>query len=143
MFKNKNRGRSMVLVIGCSRFGARIASENSMNGIYTSIIDMDPNAFRKLDESYSGFKIIGNAEETAVLEKGHIDEALEVDITTGDDNLNIFLAYMISKIYEVPYIYLRLRDETKIDLVKELPVKVISPSYLSVQAYHTLKKTRK
>ncbi len=45
----KPRKKSMTVVIGSSRLGASIASDASQNGIYTSIIDLTAESFRKLD----------------------------------------------------------------------------------------------
>lgn len=129
----------MVVVIGCSKLGASIASENSMNGVYTTIIDTNPNAFKKLDSSYSGYTIIGNAEDAAILKKGHIDEAKEVDVTTGDDDTNIYLACIMAEIYHIPFVIVRLRDERKAILMKSPNIHVISPSSLSVQAYRSIR----
>jgi trk system potassium uptake protein TrkA len=139
MAKKKNTGRSMVVVIGCSRLGASIASENSMNGVYTTIIDTNQNAFKKLDSSYSGYSIIGNAEEASVLKKGHIEEAKEVDVTTGDDDTNIYLACIMAEIYHIPSVIVRLRDESKAVLLTNPCIHVISPSSLSVQAYRAIR----
>lgn len=139
MAKKKIAGRSMVLVIGCSRLGASIASENSEKGIYTTVIDVNAAAFKKLDTSYSGYTVIGNAEEASVLKKGHIDESKEVDITTGDDDTNIFLACMMAEIYQIPNIIVRLRDERKAVLLSHPHVHVISPSALSMEAYVSIR----
>ena len=58
-FKDRNR----ILVIGSSRLGASIASMSSVDGIYTSIIDRDQNAFKKLDPDYSGYTFVGDAHQ--------------------------------------------------------------------------------
>lgn len=143
MFNKKNKGRAMVVVIGSSRLGASIASLNSMEGIYTTIIDTNPLAFKKLDSGYSGYTVVGDAQEASVLKKGHIDEAFEVDVTTGDDDTNIFLGCMISEIYHVPYVVVRLRDERKAILLNQDNIHIISPSHLSMQAYKAIKTKEK
>lgn len=135
----KNKNKSMTVVIGSSRLGASIASMASQDGTYTSIIDNDPNSFKKLDSGYSGYTILGDASEQSVLEKAHISEAKEVVIATGDDNTNIFLACMICEFYDVPNVIVRLRDENKASLLADDRIKIISTSMLSVQAYKSIR----
>ncbi|MFA6861096.1 MAG: NAD-binding protein [Bacilli bacterium] len=134
--------RKTVVVIGSSKLGAAIASYNSKKGIYTVIIDKDSDAFKKLDPNFSGFMITGNAEERYILEKAHIETSKECDIVTDNDNTNIFIACLLVKFYQIPYIYVRLHDTTKsILLPKE--VKIISPYLLSMNLYQSLKEDEK
>ncbi len=137
--KNMNRQKSMTIVIGASKLGASIASMLSMDGIYTSIIDINGDAFRKLDSGYSGYTVQGDAQDVNVLRKAHIEEAKEVVIATMDDDTNIFLACMISEIFKTPYIIVRLRDERKAAIFTNPSIKVISTAMLSLQAYKSIK----
>ncbi|MFA6829676.1 MAG: NAD-binding protein [Bacilli bacterium] len=133
-----NKEKKMTMVIGSSRLGAAIASLNSEQGIYTSIIDIDERAFRKLDASYSGYKIVGNALDRLTLEKARISDASEIDICTGDDNLNIYLACLSLKYYTAPNVIVRLHDEAKSILLEDPRITVIAPSALSFGMYKNL-----
>ena len=121
-FKDRNR----ILVIGSSRLGASIASMSSVDGIYTSIIDRDQNAFKKLDPDYSGYTFVGDATDNRILEKAHIDSAKEVVVATGEDNVNVLIASRIATLYDVPYIIVRLRDERKASLLNDDRISLIS-----------------
>ena len=134
----KPRKKTMTVVIGASRLGAYIASEASQNGIYTSIIDLSPESFKKLDSGYSGYTVVGDATDQGILDKAHIQDAKEVVITTGDDNTNIFLACMIAAYYDVPYIIVRVRDEKKAAIITDEKINIISTSTLSLQAYKAI-----
>ena len=136
---NMNRQTSMTILIGASKLGVSIASMLSMDGIYTSIIDINGDAFRKLDSGYSGYTVQGDAQDINVLRKAHIEEAKEVVIATRDDDTNIFLACMISEIFKTPYIIVRLRDERKAAIFTNPSIKVISTAMLSLQAYKSIK----
>lgn len=137
--KKEKSQKTMTVVIGSSRLGASIASMSSMDGVYTSIIDCDPNAFRKLDSGYSGYTVVGDAQDTNVLKKAHIEDAKECIIATRSDDTNIFLACMISELYKTPYIIVRLRDERKAAILSNPNIKVISTAMLSLQAYKSIK----
>lgn len=135
--KKKNT-TDMTVVIGCSRFGATIASQNSKAGKYTAIIDMNSKAFRKLDTDYSGYTIEGNAMDKNVLNQSNIEKATEVDIMTNDDNTNIFLASYVLHFYNAPLIIVRLQDEKKASLLDDSRIKIISPALLSIETYHKI-----
>lgn len=137
--KKQAKDRNRILVIGSSRLGASIASMSSVDGIYTSIIDSDSNAFKKLDPDYSGYTIVGDATDNRTLEKAHIDSAKEVVVATGEDNVNVLIASRIATLYDVPYIIVRLRDERKAALLNDDRVSIISTGRLSIQAYKTIR----
>ena len=131
--------KSTTVVIGASRLGASIASMASMDGIYTSIIDIDPQAFRKLDSGYTGYTVVGDASDINVLKKAHVEEAKECVVATSDDDTNIFLACMITELFKTPYVIVRLRDERKAAILSDPRIKVISTAMLSLQAYKSIK----
>jgi trk system potassium uptake protein TrkA len=136
--------RRMVVVIGSSRLGAAIASKNSKDGYYTAIIDKDKNAFKKLDDTYSGFTWCGDATEKMSLEKAHVAEATEVDVVTDDDDTNIFVASVILKHYKAPLVIVRLQDERKSVLLNDPRISFIVPSALSFETYdYIVKESRK
>ena len=133
----------LVVVIGCSKFGAAIANECSSSGKHTAVIDINPIAFRKLDNSYSGYTIEGDAMDKDILLEANINEATEVDIMTNSDNTNIFLASLILHYYRVPLVIVRLQDEKKSRLLKDKRVRIISPALLSINTYHQVIDTYK
>ncbi len=135
-----NKDRKMTVIIGASRFGAAIASLNSEQGIYTSIIDTNEKSFRKLEANYSGFKVIGDAMNTQVLEKAKIYDATEIDICTSDDNINIYLAFWACKYTQASNIIVRLHDDIKACLFQDKKITVITPSRLSFGMYTNIRK---
>lgn len=135
----KSKSKGTVLVIGASRLGASIASYCSKSGIYSIIVDKDKESFKKLDPSFSGFFIEGNAESLTVLKKAHIEDAKEVDVVTGDDDTNVLLACLVARFFDVAYINVRLTDQTKEKLLPHERVSVISPSSLAYDLYQNLR----
>jgi K+ transport systems, NAD-binding component len=137
---SKNEKRS-VLVIGVSKLGAEIANYESLNGVDIAIVDINEGAFRKLDERFSGYKIIGNALDFSTLKKAHIEEASDVCIVTNDDATNIFLTYLVTHYYPNKKIILRLNDEKKIKILpKNQNISSICPSIYSFKEYLTESK---
>jgi saccharopine dehydrogenase-like NADP-dependent oxidoreductase len=82
--------RNKFIVIGSGRLGANIATKMSELGEDVIIIDLTEDAFRKLQESFSGYEMVGDATDLAVLESAYIKHAKAVVITTPIFTCHIF-----------------------------------------------------
>jgi trk system potassium uptake protein TrkA len=96
------------------------------------IIDSTEDAFRKLQESFSGYQVVGDATDLAVLENAFIKHAKTVVLTTDSDNTNIYLAHICYFVYNVPKIFVRLSDTDKGRLLEGTYIKAIYPFTLSL-----------
>jgi len=131
--------RNKVLIIGCGRLGANIAALASEKGQNVIVVDRNHNSFDRLPESFSGYRVTGDATDLSLLEEAYIKTAKEVVITTGDDNVNLFLAHVACLIYEVPSIYVRLDDPERGALLNGLKVRAIYPFELSINKFNLMK----
>ncbi|MDY0074446.1 MAG: NAD-binding protein [Acholeplasmataceae bacterium] len=127
--------RNKFVVIGCGRLGANIATKMSEVGEDVIIIDSTDDAFRKLQESFSGYEIAGDATDLSVLENAYIKHAKTVVITTDSDNTNIYLAHVCYYVYNVPRIFVRLSDTDKGRLLEGTYIKAIYPFTLSLSEF--------
>lgn len=127
--------RDKFIVIGCGRFGGQVATERSEEKLDVIVIDEDEKAFRKLQDTFSGFKKVGDATQLDVLKDANIDEALNVLVSTNRDNVNILIANICDKIFNVPNIYIRLLDTDKETLIESQAIKPIYPYKLSLQSF--------
>lgn len=130
--------KRMILIGGCSRFGASLAGELSEHGDDVVIIDRDEAAFKKLPPNFSGFQIAGNVTDPDILERAGIGEASVVVAATDNDNINCMLSQMARCIYDVGEIFTRLNDPDKEHLVGGLNIKAIYPSRLSIEKFKEL-----
>lgn len=124
--------RNKFIVIGSGRLGANIATKMSQSGEDVIIIDSTDDSFRKLHESFSGYEVVGDATDLAVLEDAYIKHAKTVVITTDSDNTNIFLSHICYYVYNVPKIFVRLSDTDKGRLLEGTYIKAIYPFTLSL-----------
>lgn len=127
--------RNKTLIVGCGRLGASIANKDSSSGKNVLVIDRDPNSFEFLSDRFSGYQFTGDATDLSLLEEAYIGSAKEIIITTGDDNVNVFLAQVAREIYKVPNIYVRLDDPTLEVLLRGLDVHAIYPFELSLDKF--------
>ena len=132
--------RNKVLIIGCGRLGTNIAALASEKGQNVIVVDRNHNSFDRLPESFSGYRVTGDATDLSLLEEAYIKTAKEVVIATGDDNVNLFLAHVACLIYEVPSIYVRLDDPERGALLNGLKVKAIYPFELSINKFNLMKR---
>jgi len=128
-----------MLIIGCGRLGASIANEASLAGNSVVVMDSDKKAFDRLSDVFSGYKILADATDLTALEDANIKTCREVVITTGSDNVNLFLAHVCDKVYRIPHIYVRFDDPDKGLLIKEFNVEAIYPFQLSHDKFVALK----
>ena len=109
--------QSNTIIVGAGRLGGTIAQKlNRIDNVL--IIDKDRNKFSKLQD-YSGFVECGDATDLHFLENKGIRDADRLIAVTDDDNVNIFLADVCAKIYDVPKIMIKLSDSRKKVLVDE------------------------
>ena len=129
--------RNKILVIGCGRFGAKIANDSSINGENVVTIDNDSSSFERLNDDYSGYTICCDATDLSSMEEeGYIKDAFRIVITTGNDNVNLFLAHVAASIYEIPEIFVRFNDPDFASLVSDMNIKAIYPVELSLRKYN-------
>ena len=134
----KKKKKNKILVVGCGRFGASIASQYSLKGKNVMVIDNQESSFDKLSENFQGYTFIGDCTDISVLKKAGIETASQIIITTGSDNANILIAHIARKIFDVPEIYVRLDEPESETLLKGLKIKAIFPFELSYDEFERL-----
>ena len=78
-----------------------------------------------------------------ILEEAGIASSKDIVIATNDDNINIFVAHIAKKIYEVPHIYVLLSEPENEILIKGTDIKAIYPLELSYDKFNLLRGGRK
>ncbi len=132
--------RNKTFVIGCGRLGASIALDAYAKGENVTVIDAEDSSFERLSEAFAGYTEVADATDIKTLAELGMDSALSVIITTGDDNVNLFLAHVMDKVFKVPHIYVRFDDPTLAPLIEGYIVQAIFPFQLSFETFTDLKK---
>ena len=125
--------RNKFIVVGCGRLGSSLANKAASQGESVIVIDSDGGSFERLNDSFSGFQIVGDACDRQVLTEQHLKSAKTLLVVSGNDNANLFIATLAARVYEVPRVYVRFNDPDFSILVSGLNVQAVYPAELSLQ----------
>jgi trk system potassium uptake protein TrkA len=109
-----------VVIMGCGRVGARVASILDHNGHDVKVIDTDARAFRRLPSDFKGATIIGTGIDEDVLRSAGIENAGAFVAVTNGDNRNIMAAQVARLIFNVPDVVVRIYDPVREDTYRRL-----------------------
>ena len=117
-----------IIIIGCSRTGARLATLLVEDGHKVTIIDNDSYSFRRLPADFSGTALLGNGLQRDVMVKAGIEEADVFLAMTQGDNRNIMACEIAKQIYNVPRAVCRIYDSLRQELFNTLGIEALSPT---------------
>jgi len=117
-----------VVIMGCSRSGARVASSLDHNGHDVTVIDTNPAAFLRLTNEFAGNTIIGTGIDEDVLRSADIERADAFIAITNSDNRNIMAAQVAQRIFRVPEVIARIYDPVREDTYRRLGITTVCPT---------------
>ena len=117
-----------VVIMGCGRVGAQLATLLDQEGHSVTALDLDAYSFRRLPPDFKGNAILGNGLDEEVLKRAGIEEADAFVAVTQGDNRNVMAAQMAQKIFNVKKVVCRIYDPLRRDLYTVLGLEAISPT---------------
>lgn len=127
--------RQTIIVVGCGRLGSMLANRLSSRGRDLVVVDRDEAAFQSLSTAFSGFRIIGDAAELAVLRRAGIERASCLLATTRHDNVNLMVAQVAKTIFGVPQVIARVFDPTRQAVYSQFGIETICPTTISADHF--------
>ncbi len=124
-----------VVIVGCGRVGARLATSLSAAGHSVVVVDSAAANLRALPPEFSGFTVKGDAGDADVLRQTKLDRADALVAVTRDDNLNLLVAQTARALYRTPIVLARCYDPEREDVYRTLGVETVSPTSLTVMAF--------
>ena len=115
-----------IIIIGCGRVGARLASLLSSSGHSVVVIDKNPEAFERLERSYKGKTIEGVGFDRKTLIEAGIEHADALAAVTNGDNSNIVIASVAAQDFHVPRVVARINDPVRAEIFPKLGITTIS-----------------
>jgi trk system potassium uptake protein len=117
-----------VIIMGCGRVGARVAGTLDESGHSVVIMDVRPDAFRRLPPDFGGQTVVGNGMDGPALERAGIVDADAFVAVTQGDNRNYFASQMAREVYRVPRVLCRTYDPIRGEIFAELGLETFSPT---------------
>ncbi len=134
-FANARRRVQRAVVVGCGRVGAHAAGLLSAGGAEVIVVDSDESAFDKLDPAFSGFRVLGDASEFAVLRRAETADADVLFAATESDTLNIMVAQVARVRFDVALVVARVFLPEWEGAYRELGIRTVSPVSHAVLAF--------
>ena len=131
-----------VVIIGCGRLGANLASALSDDGGNVLIMDKNRDSFRRLSASFGGLSIVANGTDLDALKEAKLENASTVIAVTNNDNTNIMVAQIARDMFHVENVIARLFDPERESVYQEFGIKTICPAVLSVKEIDKLLSRR-
>ena len=124
--------------MGCGRVGSSLAARLSEEGHDVTILDVLPDAFRRLPSNFKGKKHIGNGIDQDVLARIGVGEADAFIAVTQGDNRNVLATQVAKHIFGVPRTLCRIYDPIREEMYRELGLETISPTVMGANVLHSL-----
>jgi trk system potassium uptake protein TrkA len=122
-----------VVIMGCGRVGAQLASLLDGEGHKVTVLDVDAHSFRRLPPSFSGTALVGDGTDEEMLKKAGVGEADAFVAVTQGDNRNVMGAQIAKHIFNVPRALCRIYDPLRKDIYETLGIEAISPTTVFAQ----------
>lgn len=119
-----------IVVVGCGRVGAHIATSLDVQGHDVCVVDLDPRAFRRLRTDFRGQSVVGTGIDADVLLSAGIDAADAFFATTSGDNTNLMAAQVAKKVFQVPQVTARVYDPVRAQIFADVGITTICPTII-------------
>ncbi|MFH1189860.1 MAG: TrkA family potassium uptake protein [Candidatus Omnitrophota bacterium] len=119
-----------VMIIGCGRVGSQLALLLSQEGHNVTIIDKNPEAFKRLGGTFNGVAAVGTGFDEKLLDELKINRQDAFVSVTSGDNTNLMASQIAKKMFKVPRVIARVYDPKRADIYKKLGLDIISGTML-------------
>jgi trk system potassium uptake protein TrkA len=112
--------------MGCGRVGSTLARGLEDRNHTVSVIDQDPDAFRRLGPDFNGDKIAGMGFDQEVLEKAGIRRADAFAAVSSGDNSNIIAARVARETFGIQQVVARIYDPGRAEVYQRLGITTVA-----------------
>src|SRR5690625_1240553 len=112
--------------MGCGRVGSSLTKDLQDRGHSTSVIDQDPNAFRRLGPEFAGTTVTGVGFDRDVLGAAGIDNADAFAAVSSGDNSNIIAARVAREQFGIDNVVARIYDPGRAEVYQRLGIPTVA-----------------
>jgi len=122
-----------IVIMGCGRVGAQLANILDAEGHKITVLDINPDSFRKLSPEFKGTALIGDGTDEDTLRHAKIEDADGFVAVTQGDNRNVLAAQIAKHIFGVKKVVCRIYDPLRRELYANLGLETVSPTIIFAQ----------
>lgn len=112
--------------MGCGRVGSTLARSLEDRNHTVSIVDSNPDAFRRLGPSFAGTKVTGIGFDQGVLERAGIEKADAFAAVSSGDNSNIIAARVARETFGIQQVVARIYDPGRAEVYQRLGITTVA-----------------
>ena len=116
-----------ILVLGCGRVGAQIATDAASAGHSVAVVDRQQRSFGRLPVAFAGRTWLGDGMDKEVLEAAGVAGCDAVAAVMYGDNSNIVAARMAKETYAVRSVVARIKDPRRAEIYRRLGIPTVAP----------------
>ena len=112
--------------MGCGRVGASLARALERVGHEVAIIDQDESAFRRLDGTFEGRRVVGVGFDRDTLRQAGIEDAYAFAAVSRGDNSNILAARVAREKFGIENVVARIYDPGRAEIYQRLGIPTVA-----------------
>jgi trk system potassium uptake protein TrkA len=114
-----------VIIVGCGRVGARVATALDERGERVTVIDSSARAFARLPQTFKGETVRGNGTDEDIMRTAGAEQADIVMALTEGDNRNALAAQLAKHRFGVPRVIAKINDPLRGEAYRALGLETI------------------
>lgn len=122
--------------MGCGRVGAGLATVLVAEGHDVSVIDKNPDAFRRLGTEFDGRTVTGMGFDRDVLRAAGAEEAEAFAAVSSGDNSNIISARVARESFGIDRVIARIYDSQRAEVFERLGVPTIATTPWTTRRFY-------
>jgi trk system potassium uptake protein len=115
-----------LVIMGCGRVGSSLARSLERRGHTVAVIDVNPDAFRRLGPDFDGRTVKGVGFDQEVLLEAGIREAEGFAAVSSGDNSNILAARVVRETFDVHNVVARIYDPGRAEVYERLGIPTVA-----------------
>lgn len=115
-----------VVIMGCGRVGAKLATDLDVEGHSVAVIDLDSAAFARLPDSFAGITVQGVGFDRDTLMRAGVERAVAFAAVSSGDNSNIIAARVARETFRVENVVARIYDPRRAEVYQRLGIPTVA-----------------
>ncbi len=122
-----------VIIMGCGRLGAQLATMLEEDGHEVAILDVDKYAFDHLPAGFKGSRILGDGTDQDTLRRANAERADAFVAATRGDNRNALAAQVAKHVFQIKRVGSVIFDPIREEVYHSLGLRTINPTKIEAQ----------